>query len=128
MCKTDGKYSSSGISLTSQQGYSAIMSKLLSINKFTEKLDTEVQRKISELRNADLVLERKMIVKAMGFKQGHWYKCPNGHIYVIADCGGANQGGTCNECKAAIGGQNHRLADGNTLAPEMDGASRSAWS
>ena len=24
--------------------------------------------------------ERKMIVKAMGLRSGHWYKCPNGKI------------------------------------------------
>jgi len=33
--------------------------------------------------------ERKEIVRAMGYKQGHWYKCPNGHIYIITECGGA---------------------------------------
>ena len=30
-----------------------------------------------------------MIVKAMGMRGGHWYSCPNGHPYVIGDCGGA---------------------------------------
>ena len=33
---------------------------------------------------------RKSIVKAMGLGKGHWYMCPNGHPYVIGDCGGAN--------------------------------------
>ncbi len=72
--------------------------------------------------------ERKMIVKAMGLTQGHWYKCPNGHVYAIGDCGGANQGGKCPDCKANIGGQSHRLADGNAVASEMDGARYAAWS
>ena len=49
-------------------------------------------------------------------------------MYAIADCGGANQGGTCPECGAAIGGQQHRLAEGNTFAPEMDGARYPAYS
>lgn len=61
-------------------------------------------------------------------RQGHWYKCPNGHIYVITECGGANQIGTCNECGARIGGTNHRLLEDNSLAPEMDGARFPAWS
>jgi hypothetical protein len=61
-------------------------------------------------------------------KQGHWFKCPNGHIYVITECGGANQIGKCNECGALIGGTNHRLLSDNNLAPEMDGAQSSAWS
>ncbi|XP_069679798.1 NFX1-type zinc finger-containing protein 1-like isoform X2 [Periplaneta americana] len=72
--------------------------------------------------------ERKLIVKAIGLKQGHWYKCPNGHIYVITECGGAMQEAKCNECKAKIGGTNHRLLFSNRLAQEMDGATHSAWS
>uniref|UniRef100_A0A6P7GQM5 NFX1-type zinc finger-containing protein 1-like n=1 Tax=Diabrotica virgifera virgifera TaxID=50390 RepID=A0A6P7GQM5_DIAVI len=66
--------------------------------------------------------ERKDIVKAMGFTQGHWYKCPNGHIYCIADCGGAVVTSVCNECKEQIGGSSHRLLSTNRVATEMDGA------
>ena len=32
------------------------------------------------------------------------------------------------ECGMAIGGQQHRLTDGNVHAPEMDGSSHSAGS
>ena len=59
--------------------------------------------------------ERVMIVKAMNFAQGHWYKCPNGHIYAIGDCGGANQQRACPECGETIGGEHHRLAEGNQV-------------
>lgn len=59
--------------------------------------------------------------------QGHWYKCPNGHVYVIGECGGAMEQSTCNECGAQIGGGSHRLVAGNTLAGEMDGAQQPAW-
>ena len=59
--------------------------------------------------------ERVMIVKAMNFAQGHWYKCPNGHIYAIGDCGGANQQRACPECGKTIGGEHHRLAEGNQV-------------
>ncbi|MBN3299873.1 ZNFX1 protein, partial [Amia calva] len=72
--------------------------------------------------------ERVMIVKAMGLAQGHWYKCPNGHVYAIGDCGGAMETQKCPECKAVIGGANHALASGNQLASEMDGARHAAWS
>ena len=72
--------------------------------------------------------ERKQIVSAINLKQGHWFKCPNGHIYVITECGGAMERSTCPECGAVIGGANHRLEEGNQLAPEMDGASHAAWS
>jgi hypothetical protein len=68
-----------------------------------------------------------MVVQAMGLKQGHRYKCPNGHIYCIADCGRAVVESHCNVCGAVIGGSSHRVRSDNSLAPEMDGASTSAW-
>ncbi|KAL3857885.1 hypothetical protein ACJMK2_012514 [Sinanodonta woodiana] len=73
--------------------------------------------------------ERIMVLKAMGFAQkGHWYKCKNGHVYAIGDCGGAMAEGKCPECQETIGGSDHRLRDDNQLASEMDGAKFSAWS
>ena len=71
--------------------------------------------------------ERITILQAMGSVSGHWYKCPNGHIYYIGDCGGATQLSRCNECGAAIGGGSHRLVSGNAHAPEMDGSAAAAW-
>ena len=50
------------------------------------------------------------------------------HIYAIGECGGADQKSKCPECKSDIGGMSHRLADGNKLATEMDGASFAAYS
>ena len=72
--------------------------------------------------------EKIQIVEAIGLKQGHWFKCPNGHYYAIGECGGAMEKSKCPECGAVIGGQNHTLADDNELASEMDGASYPAWS
>ena len=73
--------------------------------------------------------EREEIVKSFKFsKPGHFYKCPNGHIYVITECGGATQKSTCPECKEEIGGSQHKVVESNQLAPEMDGATHSAWS
>ena len=67
-------------------------------------------------------------MKAVGVRRGAWYKCPQGHPYAVGECGGATQEGKCPECGGKIGGQNHRLAEGNTLAPEMDQAPHAAWS
>jgi len=50
------------------------------------------------------------------------------HVYCIGECGGANQKSKCPECGAEIGGQQHRLTEGNRLAPEMDGAPFAAFS
>nr|XP_006812408.1 PREDICTED: NFX1-type zinc finger-containing protein 1-like [Saccoglossus kowalevskii] len=89
--------------------------------KCVQKLHPESMANISEE-------ERIMIVKAMGFTPGHWFKCPNGHIYAIGDCGGATVEAKCPECDADIGGRHHTLRSDNRLAREMDGASYAAWS
>lgn len=44
---------------------------------------------------------------------GHWNSCPNGHFYVIGECGGAMEQSRCPECRATIGGGGHALAEGN---------------
>ncbi|CAL4074138.1 unnamed protein product, partial [Meganyctiphanes norvegica] len=72
--------------------------------------------------------ERLMILEAMGLKQGHWYKCQNGHIYCITECGGAMEESKCPACGLKIGGRNHALARDNAVATEMDGSRHAAWS
>ncbi|CAB3987453.1 NFX1-type zinc finger-containing 1-like [Paramuricea clavata] len=73
--------------------------------------------------------ERDDINKAFNFSQaGHWFKCPNDHIYVITECGGATQTSKCPVCQEVIGGTNHTLVESNQLASEMDGATHAAWS
>ncbi|XP_069808099.1 NFX1-type zinc finger-containing protein 1 [Dendropsophus ebraccatus] len=103
--------------------------------KFTEEDENLVKTKLEDLNKrlprTGLGItedERVMIVQAMGLHKGHWFKCPNNHIYCITECGGAMQRSRCPECNAAIGGINHTLESHNTLAPEMDGAQHAAWS
>ncbi|XP_077993299.1 NFX1-type zinc finger-containing protein 1-like [Glandiceps talaboti] len=109
-----------------------ILTKGVALSESKEKEVTEllkvIQKLHPEIGETLSAEERKMIVKAMEFTQGHWFKCPNGHIYAIGDCGGATVESTCPECKARIGGSGHRLRDDNRLAPEMDGANYAAWS
>jgi hypothetical protein len=46
--------------------------------------------------------------------QGHMFQCGRcGFMYGIGDCGGAMQEVACPGCDGVIGGNNHRLADGN---------------
>ena len=71
--------------------------------------------------------ERREIIQAMGMGKGHWFKCPNGHIYAIGDCGGAMVVSRCNECHASIGGTGHRILSDNIHAGEMDNAAGPAW-
>ena len=95
------------------------------------KLNEETQKSIYEFINGlrkhyDLGgltdIERLQIVKAIGLPKGHWYKCRNGHIYCIGECGGAMETSKCPDCKATIGGTNYILSAGNVHAPEMDGS------
>ncbi|KAF9970611.1 hypothetical protein BGZ73_006658 [Actinomortierella ambigua] len=55
---------------------------------------------------------------------GHWYRCPNGHTYVIGECGRAMQESTCPECGARIGGGSHRLRDDNRQDTEFEDFNR----
>ncbi|NWV46672.1 ZNFX1 protein, partial [Daphoenositta chrysoptera] len=103
--------------------------------KFTEEDEAAVKAHLKKI-NAGLPVsglgisesERVQIVSAIGCPRGHWFKCKNGHIYVIGECGGAMQKSTCPECHEVIGGTNHALESSNSLAPEMDGATHAAWS
>ncbi|CAG9836386.1 unnamed protein product [Diabrotica balteata] len=73
----------------------AVTQLLDSPQRFTKSINDIVKTHLEALKKetaSNIALtdaERKEIVKAMGFKQGHWYKCPNGHPYCITDCGGA---------------------------------------
>ncbi|XP_068120429.1 NFX1-type zinc finger-containing protein 1 [Hyperolius riggenbachi] len=103
--------------------------------KFTEENEIFVKGKLKQLNQklpktglGITESERVMIVNAMELTQGHWFKCPNGHVYCITECGGAMQRSTCPECNSVIGGANHMLESSNRLASEMDGAQHAAWS
>ena len=89
------------------------------------ELYAELAKSCSGLGVSDV--ERREILAAMGLEKGHWYTCPNGHVYAIGECGGATQEGTCPECGARIGGTSHRLLETNRIATKMDGATRSSY-
>lgn len=111
-----------------------ISNNLESIAKYSHETDAQLRLYLEDLRAlVDKTIsiteeERRMIVKAVGLEKGRWFKCPNGHVFVIGECGGAMEVGKCNECGEAIGGQNHALLGTNRFAGEMDGAAHPAWS
>lgn len=67
-------------------------------------------------RAADVRANRESIFSAMGFAGNHWYRCPNGHLYVVANCGALNEAGTCPECHNRIGGGTNGVAVRNDTA------------
>jgi hypothetical protein len=59
--------------------------------------------------------ERALAEQAMkGVERGSWHACPNGHQYLIGECGRAMELSSCPDCRAAVGGGNHTLVGGNT--------------
>jgi hypothetical protein len=101
------------------------------INPYKGEIKRRVEESFKELQTYIKVElskeERAMIVEAMRMGKGHWYKCPNGHPYAIGDCGGPMQKARCPDCNAEIGGQQHRLTDGNSHAGDFDESSAPAW-
>ncbi|EPQ57199.1 P-loop containing nucleoside triphosphate hydrolase protein [Gloeophyllum trabeum ATCC 11539] len=87
-----------------------------------EALETNI---LADTFYQDVTVEEKMSVLA-GFKhefygyRGHFYTCPQGHIYAIADCGGAVMTASCPECGAQIGGTGHQLLSSNRRAMDME--------
>nr|VWP02491.1 Putative type IV pilus protein [Ganoderma boninense] len=78
--------------------------------------------------------ELTQIVKGLNFSHtGHFYKCPNGHVFVITECGGAMQTSFCMDCGEPIGGTGHNLLSTNSQATELEdiaraqGSQRSPW-
>nr|GAT43007.1 predicted protein [Mycena chlorophos] len=71
--------------------------------------------------------EKMKIVKALQLSHtGHFYTCPQGHVYVIGECGGAMQRSRCPECGASIGGSNHNLDSTNRRATDYSDLARQA--
>ncbi|CAF0825829.1 unnamed protein product [Brachionus calyciflorus] len=97
--------------------------------KKTEKLNNEseefIKKKFNELSSLISIKisekERLNIVRAVGLEKGSWFKCKNGHPYVIGECGGPVEKAKCPECMEVIGGLNHIIVEGNELASEIDG-------
>jgi hypothetical protein len=50
------------------------------------------------------------------FMRGRLYQCPNGHMYMIGECGRAMQRSRCPECGSTVGGASHQLESSNSRA------------
>ncbi|XP_052062678.1 E3 ubiquitin-protein ligase rnf213-alpha-like isoform X2 [Mytilus californianus] len=49
-----------------------------------------------------------------------FYRCPNGHGYVIGNCGNPQEIKTCRGCGEKIGGESHKLVAGNVKGTGAD--------
>ena len=90
------------------------------INNNDSKLKTDEEIKKGnfsiELEIKDLYKKNKINIETLNLLRTlgtTWYKCPNGHLYVVGECGGPMQQGICPECGADIGGRAHIPANRN---------------
>ncbi|KAG2451305.1 hypothetical protein HYH02_003911 [Chlamydomonas schloesseri] len=51
--------------------------------------------------------------------KSHVFTCSGGHLYVIGECGSPQVSANCPECGAAVGGRDHLLGPGNSLAVHL---------
>ena len=105
---------------------------LVANEPFTDVMDKQIRQTVLECKDyvpglAITQSERIQIHQAMGSSLGHWFKCPNGHLYYIGECGGAMERGKCPDCNATVGGQSHALDPGNTRTSVIDDSRGSAW-
>ena len=63
-------------------------------------LNSQLEKTMTGLGISEV--EKRQVVAAMGEAKGHWYSCPNGHVYNIGDCGGATVVANCPDCNARL--------------------------
>ena len=64
-------------------------------------------------KNAKIDFESLNLLRTLGTT---WYRCPNGHLYVVGECGRPMQESVCPECGQRIGGRDHIPANRNMAA------------
>ncbi|SPQ99174.1 unnamed protein product (mitochondrion) [Plasmodiophora brassicae] len=99
------------------------------LNTNAERVDA-LARSLSRIVVGDVFYQRvpeeeqRMVFHAMQQQEfhgtGHWYRCPNGHMYTVGECGMAMQRSTCPECGATIGGADHSFDPGNVHAGDFE--------
>ena len=65
-----------------------------------KELTSQLEKTMTGLGISEV--EKRQVVAAMGEAKGHWYSCPNGHVYNIGDCGGATVEANCPDCNARL--------------------------
>ena len=61
-------------------------------------------------KNSQFDLQAINLLRTLGTQ---WYKCPNGHLYTVGECGRPMEQSRCPECGQKIGGHDHVPAMNN---------------
>ena len=91
---------------------------ILKLSNFNKNEFLEKTRKNNFLLDFDLknlicgLVDEKIynVIKSLGTTV---YRCPNGHLYSIGECGRPMEESKCLDCEALIGGRNHESAEQN---------------
>lgn len=84
-----------------------------------EKLVSGIPSNAEMLDAIWAVLKFDKRISESTFGQGHIYRCPNGHVYMIGECGGASEVSRCPQCGFSIGGTAHILRPGNSRGNDI---------
>ena len=92
--------------------YSDLYNMVNNINQNTTKTPDEIIKgnfsiklDLKDLyKNTELDIQAINLLRSFGTQ---WYKCPNGHLYTVGECGRPMEQSICPECGKKIGGQNH---------------------
>ena len=89
-------------------------------SSFTDQIETLQEPRlgsmtVNELREVIIAMQDD-VGSGIGSFGGHWYTCPNNHLYAIGECGGATELAICPECGLDIGGTQHHVVAGNAPA------------
>jgi hypothetical protein len=100
-----------------------LINQIKQFNESNKKIIDDIFKSLMKLVKVELSsIEKKMIATAMGLQKGHWFKCPNGHVYCIGECARAVEESKCPDCKLSIGGTRYKLISDNTQARDFDEA------
>jgi len=117
---TQGRVTSTG----AQQSMSVSKQQHIQHNTSSPGFAAAAAAALQDQRQATVEGNNKSIAHCHSHHCSCVYRCPNGHPYVIGDCGGATQAASCPECGARIGGTGHQLTSGNTQHQELDRLAR----
>ena len=63
-------------------------------------------------KNTEFDIQALNLLRTLGRE---WYKCPNGHLYAVGECGRPMEESRCPECGSRIGGIDHIPAMNNDI-------------
>ncbi|KAI9188976.1 hypothetical protein H9P43_000398 [Blastocladiella emersonii ATCC 22665] len=86
------------------------------LQQYTDQFDSFVRAAKDGVSPEALEIAQVILAIPELARIGHWYRCPNGHLYSIGDCGMAMTQSRCPECGATIGGGSHTLLSSNQHA------------